>query len=87
MNSLVQVFEKIVYQYNLVEGQNRGLKLEYTIFHGAIDTLIYELEITNLKTQEKTSLPCFILPEDDPEKQVLKTLELLDNFIQLTTEL
>ena len=88
MSSLVQVFEKIVYQYNLVEGQNRGLKLEYTIFHGAIDTLIYELEITNLKTWEKTYLPCFILPEDDPEKTSFKkTLILLDKFIQLTTEL
>ena len=61
------------------------MKLDYTIFYGAIDTLIYELEITSLATQEKTSLPCFILPGDDPEQQILKTLELLDKFVQLTT--
>ena len=86
MDSLVQVFDKIVSHHNIAEGLNRGLKLDYNIFTGVTDTLIYDLEITNLITHEKVSLPCFILPDDNPETQVLKTIELLDKFIQLTTE-
>ena len=48
MNELLQTFKKIVENYNLVEGQNRGLNLDYHIFNSATDTLIYNLEITNL---------------------------------------
>ena len=85
MNDLVQTFKNIVENFNLVEGQNRGLKLDCHIFSGATDTLIYNLEITKLATQEKVLLPCYILPEDDPKTQILKTLQLLDTFVQLTT--
>ena len=86
MNRLVQTFRNIVENFNILEGQNRGLKLDYHIFSGATDTLIYDLEITILATQEKVSLPCYILPEEDPKSQILKTLQLLDTFAQLTTE-
>ena len=86
MNALVHIFKNIVRNYNLVGGPNRGLTLDYNIFTGATDTLIYDLEITNLSTQEKVSLPCYILPEYSPETQILKTLELLDKFIQITSE-
>lgn len=86
MSSLVQVFENIKANYNLAEGQNRGLWLDYHIFNGAVDTLIYELEITNLLTQEKVSLPCFIFLQDDPQTLILKTLELLDQFVKTTTD-
>ena len=86
MNRLVQTFRNIVEIFNILEGQNRGLKLDYHIFSGATDTLIYDLEITILATQEKLSLPCYILPEEDPNSQILQTLQLLYTFVQLTTE-
>ena len=60
--------------------------LDYTIFSGATDDIIYKLEITNIITQEKVFLPCYILPGEDPETQVLKTLELLDKFVQISNE-
>ena len=87
MNGLVQTFQNIVENYNLIEGENRGLKLDYHIFTTVTDTPIYSLEITILATQEKVSLPCYILPEDNVETQILRTLQLLDTFLQLTTEI
>ena len=86
MNNIVQIFKTVVDDFNLVDGQNRGLHLDYHIFSGVIDTIVYNLEITILATQEKVSLPCYILPEDDPKSQLLRTLELLDTFVKLTTE-
>ena len=86
MNNIVQIFKTVVDDFNLVEGQNRGLHLDYHIFSGVIDTIVYNLEITILATQEKVSLPCYILPEDDPKSQLLRTLALLDEFVKLTTE-
>ena len=60
MDELVQTFKNIVENFNILEGQNRGLKLDYHIFSGATDTLICNLEITILATQEKVSLPCYV---------------------------
>ena len=87
MNELVQTFKNIVENFNILEGQNRGLKSDYHIFSGATDNHIYNLEITILATQEKVSLPCYSLLEDDQKFQILKTLQLLDTFVQLTTEI
>ena len=87
MNNLVQTFKNVVENFNLVEGKNRGLKLDYHIFSSATDILIYNLEITILATQEKVLLPCYILLEDDPKSQILRTLQLLDTFVKLTTEI
>ena len=86
MNNIVQAFKTVVDDFNLVDGQNRGLHLDYHIFSSVTDTVIYNLEITILATQEKVSLPCYILPEDDPKSQILRTLQLLDMFIKLTSE-
>ena len=77
MNNIVQVFKNVVDDFNLVDGQNRGLHLDYHIFSGVINTAVYNLEITILATQEKVSLSRYILPEDDPKSQILRTLELL----------
>ena len=85
MKNIVQIFKTIVDDFNLVEGQNRGLHLDYHISSGIIDTIVYNLEITILATQEKVSLPRYILLEDDPKSQLLRTLELLDMFVKLTT--
>ena len=86
MNNIVQVFKTVVDDFNLVDGQNRGLHLDYHIFSGVTNTVVYNLEITVLATQEKVSLPCYILLEDDPKSQILRTLQLLDMFIKLTSE-
>ena len=86
MNNIVQIFKTVVEDFNLVDGQNRGRNLDYHIFSGVTDTIIYNLEITILVTQEKESLPCYILPEDNPKSQILKTLQLLDMFVKLTSE-
>ena len=64
LNEIHHVFHSIVNELNLEDGQNRGLCLSYHIFSGVIDR-VYELEITILDTQEKVSLPCYILPEDN----------------------
>ena len=61
MNNIHQIFKTVVDDFNLVEGQNRGLHLSYHIFSGVIDSVVYELEITILATQEKVFLPCYIL--------------------------
>ena len=86
MNNIVQTFKNIVENFSLVDGQNRGLKLDYHIFSGVTDSVIYNLEITILATQEKVLLPCYILPEDDLKSQILRTLQLLDTFVKLTIE-
>ena len=86
MNNIVQNFKTVADDFNVVDGQNRGLHLDYHIFSGVTDTVVYNLEITVLASQEKVSLPCYILLEDDPKSQLLRTLELLDMFIKLTSE-
>ena len=86
MNNIVQTFKTVVDYFNLVDRRNRGLHLDYHIFSSVTDTVIYNLEITILATQEKVSLPCYILPDDDPKSQILRTLQLLDTFIKLTSE-
>ena len=86
MALLLQVFDSIVHNYNNTKGLEHELHLDYHIFNGVTDTLIYDLEITRLRMQEKVSLPCFLLLEDDPEKQILETLRLLITFVQLTSD-
>ena len=87
MKNIAQIFKTVVEDFNLVDGQNRGLNLDYHIFIGVTDTVIYNLEITILATQEKVLLPFYILPEDNPKSQILRTLQLLDTFIKLTSEM
>ena len=52
-NNIHHLFKSIVDDFNLEDGQNRGLHLDYHIFSGVIDSVVYELEITILATQEK----------------------------------
>ena len=85
MASILQVFDSIVQNYNATKGLKHELHLDYHIFNGVTDTVIYDLEITRLQMQEKVSLPCFLLP-GDPEKQIVETLRLLITFVQLTSD-
>ena len=87
MAAIVQIFDNIVHQYNSTKGLEGQLHLDYHIFNGVTDSVIYDLEITRLRTQEKVSLPCFLLPCDNPEQQITETLRLLHTFIHLTTDL
>ena len=50
MNNIAQIFKTVVEYFNLVDGQNRGLHLDYHIFSGVTDTIVYNLEITILAT-------------------------------------
>ena len=75
LNNIHHVFKAIVDDFNLEDGQNRGLHLDYHIFSGVIDSVVYELEITILATQEKVSLPCYILPEATLNPKFSKHLE------------
>ena len=86
MASIIQIFDSIVHNYNSTKGLENEFYLEFHIFNGVTDSVIYDLEITRLRTQEKVSLPCFLLPGDDPEKQIAETLRLLHTFVQLTTD-
>ena len=67
MNNIVHIFKTVVDDFNLVEGQNRGIYLDYHIYTSVTDSVVYNLEITILATQEKVSLPCYILLEDNPK--------------------
>ena len=87
MAAIIQIFDSIVHRYNTTQGLEHELHLDYHIFNGVTDSVIYELEITKLKTNEKVSLPCFLLPGDDPEKLISETLRLLTTFVQLTSDL
>ena len=84
LNNIHHFFKSIVDDFNLEDGQNRGLHLDYHIFSGVIDSVLYELEITMLATQEKVFLPCHILPEDNPKPKILRTLRILSEFVKLT---
>ena len=84
LNAIHHVFKSIVDDFNLEDGQNRGLHLSYHIFSGLIDTVVYELEITILDSDEKVSLPCYLLPEDNPKPKILRTLEILNEFVKIT---
>ena len=84
LNNIHHIFKAVVDDFNLVEGQNRGFHLNYNIFSGVVDSVVYELEITILAMQDKVSLPCYILPEDNPKPKILRALELLNEFVKLT---
>ena len=40
INNIVQIFKTVVDDFNLVEGQNRGLHLDYHIFSGVVDSVL-----------------------------------------------
>ena len=86
MAAIIQIFDSIVHKYNSTQGFEEEFHLDYHIFNGITDSVIYDLEITRLWTQEKVSLPCFLLPGDDAEQQIAETLRLLHTFVQLTSD-
>ena len=81
-NNVLQIFKSVADDFNLIYGQNKGLHLDYHISNAVVDTIVYNLEITLLPTQEKVSLSCYILLEDGPKTELLNTLELLHKFVK-----
>ena len=61
MASILQVFDSIVQNYNATKGLEHELHLDYHIFNGVTDSVIYDLEITRLRTQEKSFFALFSL--------------------------
>ena len=45
LNHIHHVFKSIVDDFNLEDGQNRGLHLNYHIFSGVIDSLFMNLKL------------------------------------------
>ena len=86
MAAIIQIFDSIVHKYNSTQGLEEELHLDYHIFNGITDSVIYDLDITRLRTQEKVYLPCFLLPGDDSEQPIAETLRLLHTLIQLTSD-
>ena len=48
MAAIIQMFDSIVHNYNSTKGLEEELHLDYHIFNGITDSIIYELEITRL---------------------------------------
>ena len=48
MASILQVFDSIIQNYNATMGLEHELHLDYHIFNGVTDSVIYDLEITQL---------------------------------------
>ena len=75
MAAIIQIFDSIVHQYNSTQGREEQLHLDYHIFNGVTDSVIYDLEITRLRTHG-----------DNPEQQIAETLRLLHTFVHLTSD-
>ena len=82
MAAIIQIFDSIVHKYNSTQGFEEQLHLDYHIFNGITDSVIYDLEITRLRTQGVSTLFSF----DDPEQQIAETLRLLHTFVHLTCQ-
>ena len=48
MAAIIQIFDSIVHSYNSAKGLEEQLHLDYHIFNGITDSVIYDLEITRL---------------------------------------
>ena len=79
-NNIHHVFKSIVDNFNLEDGQNRGLHLDYHIFSGVIDSVVYELEITILATQENFLFCVIFYLKITPNVKFLEHLEYSMNL-------
>ena len=61
MASILQVFDNIVQNYNATKGLEHELHLDYHVFNGVTDLVIYDLEITRLQMQGKSIFALFSL--------------------------
>ena len=69
LNEIHHIFKLIVDDFNLEDGQNRGLHLSYHIFSGVIDSVVYELEITILDSRKKCPSPVIFYQKIIPNQK------------------
>ena len=59
--AIIQIFDSIVHSYNTTKGLKHELHLDYHIFNGVTDSVIYDLEITRCANTRKSVFALFSL--------------------------
>ena len=82
---LKEILDKVKLSFNnSAEAWNKGLMVDYTIFHTEKDNTIYQWEITNIVTQDEVRLPCKLKEDEDKETQICETLNGVKGLISFT---
>ena len=82
---LKKILDKVKLSFNnSAEAWNKGLTVDYTIFHMEKHNTIYQWEITNIVTQDEVRLPCKLKEDEDMETQIRETLHGVKNLISFT---
>ena len=71
-----EIFDKVRHDFNnSAEVWNIGLTVDYTIFTTEKNNITYQLEITNIVSQDEVRLPCKLMEDEDKETQICQTLK------------
>ena len=82
---LKEILDKVKLSFNnSAEAWNKGLTVDYTIFHMEKHNTIYQWEITNIVTQDEVRLPCKLKEDEDMETQIHETLNGVKSLISFT---
>ena len=82
---LKKILDKVKLSFNnSAEAWNKGLTVDYTIFHMEKHNTIYQWEITNIVTQDEVRLPCKLKEDEDMETQIRETLQGVKSLISFT---
>ena len=82
---LKKILDKVKLSFNnSAEAWNKGLTVDYTIFHMQKHNTIYQWEITNIATQDEVRLPCKLKEDEDMETQIRETLQGVKSLISFT---
>ena len=82
---LKKILDKVKLSFNnSAEAWNKGLTVDYTIFHMEKHNTIYQWEITNIVTQDEVRLPCKLKEDEDMETQICETLHGVKSLISFT---
>ena len=82
---LKKILDKVKLSFNnSAEAWNKGLTVDYTIFHMEKHNTIYQWEITNIVTQDEVRLPCKLKEDEDMETQICETLQGVKSLISFT---
>ena len=82
---LKKILDKVKLSFNnSAEAWNKGLTVDYTIFHMEKHNTIYQWEITNIVTQDEVRLPCKLKEYEDMETQICETLHGVKSLISFT---
>ena len=82
---LKKILDKVKLSFNnSAEAWNKGLTVDYTIFHTEKHNTIYQWEITHIVTQDEVCLPCKLKEDEDMETQIHETLHGVKSLISFT---